>query len=77
LREVLNLDVRAELAQVKVPVLYLQPTKDKLVDPGCAVEMQAVKPGRTVNIDSPHLLLQCEAKVAGEAIAGFVDELAG
>ena len=77
LREVLNLDVRAELAQVKVPVLYLQPTKDRLVDPGCTVEMQAVKPGRTVNIDSPHLLLQCEAKVAGEAIAGFVDELAG
>jgi len=76
-REVLNMDVRAELAQVTVPVLYLQPTKDRLVDPGCAVEMQTVKPGRTVNIDSPHLLLQCEAKAAGEAIAGFVEELVG
>ena len=76
-REVLNLDVRAELAQVNVPVLYLQPTKDKLVDPGCAVEMQAVKPGRTVMIDSPHLVLQCEAKIAGEAITAFVEELAG
>jgi len=76
-REVLNVDVRAELAQVNVPVLYLQPTKDKLVDPGCVAEMQAVKPGRTVMIDSPHLVLQCEAKIAGEAITAFVEELAG
>ncbi|WP_158788452.1 alpha/beta fold hydrolase [Granulicella sp. L46] len=76
-REVLNVDVRAELAQVKVPVLYLQPTKDKLVDPGCLGEMRAVKPGRTEMIESPHLLLQCEAKVAAEAITGFVTELGG
>jgi pimeloyl-[acyl-carrier protein] methyl ester esterase len=76
-REVMNLDVRAELAQVKVPVLYLQPTKDRLVDPGCLGEMQAVKPGRTAMIESPHLILQCEAKIAGEAITGFVTELGG
>jgi pimeloyl-[acyl-carrier protein] methyl ester esterase len=76
-REMLNTDARAELAQVKVPVLYLQPTKDRLVDPACLGEMQAVKPGRTVMIESPHLLLQCEAKVAAEVIAGFVKELAG
>jgi pimeloyl-ACP methyl ester carboxylesterase len=76
-REVLNLDVRAELAQVNVPVLYLQPTKDKLVDPGCVAEMEAVKPGQTVMIESPHLVLQCEAKIAAEAIAAFVAELAG
>jgi pimeloyl-ACP methyl ester carboxylesterase len=76
-REVLNLDVRAELAQVKVPVLYLQPTKDKLVDAGCVAEMQAVKAGRTVMIDSPHLVLQCEPKLAAEAITGFVTELGG
>ncbi len=76
-REILNVDVRAELAQVKVPVLYLQPTRDRLVDAACLEEMQAVKPGRTERIESPHLLLQCEAKIAGEAIAGFVRELAG
>jgi pimeloyl-ACP methyl ester carboxylesterase len=76
-REVLNTEARAELALVKVPVLYLQPTKDRLVDPACLGEMQAVKPGRTVMIDSPHLLLQCEAKISAEVIAGFVKELAG
>jgi pimeloyl-[acyl-carrier protein] methyl ester esterase len=76
-REVMNVDVRTELAQVKVPVLYLQPTKDRLVDAACLGEMQVVKPGRTVNIESPHLLLQCEAKKVAEVIAGFVDELGG
>ena len=76
-REVLNVDVRTELAQVKVPVLYLQPTRDRLVDAACLGEMQAVKPGRTVNVESPHLLLQCEAMKAAEVIAGFVAELAG
>jgi pimeloyl-ACP methyl ester carboxylesterase len=76
-RETMNVDVRTELAQVKVPVLYLHPTRDRLVDSACLGEMQAVKPGRTVNVESPHLLLQCEAKIAGEVIAGFVTELAG
>jgi pimeloyl-ACP methyl ester carboxylesterase len=76
-REMLNTEARAELALVKIPVLYLQPTKDRLVDPACLGEMQAVKPGRTVMIDSPHLLLQCEAKISAEVIAGFVKELAG
>ena len=28
-------------------------------------------------IESPHLVLQCEAKLAGEAIAAFVEELGG
>lgn len=77
MREVLNVDVRAELAQVRVPVLYLQPTKDRLVDAACLREMEAVKPGRVVKVESPHLLLQCEGKVAAEVIAGFVKELAG
>ena len=75
-RETMNVDVRTELAQLKAPVLYLQPARDRLVDAACLGEMQAVKPGRTVTIDSPHLLLQCEAKIAGEAIAKFVEELA-
>jgi pimeloyl-[acyl-carrier protein] methyl ester esterase len=76
-REMLNTEARAELALVKVPVLYLQPTRDRLVDSACLGDMQAVKPGRTVMIESPHMLLQCEAKVAAEVIAGFVKELAG
>jgi pimeloyl-ACP methyl ester carboxylesterase len=74
-REALHVDVRAELAQVRVPVLYLQPTQDRLVDAVCVEEMQAVKAGRTVRIEGPHMLLQCEPAACAEAVAGFVREL--
>jgi pimeloyl-ACP methyl ester carboxylesterase len=74
-REMLNVDVRAELARVKVPVLYVQPSKDRVVDPACVEEMQAVKPGQVAVVDSPHLLLQCEPVLGAEMIVGFVKEL--
>ncbi len=74
-QEVLNVDVRAELAQVKVPVLYLQPTRDRLVDPACLQEMLAVKEGRTATVDAPHMAMQSEPIVCAEVIAGFVREL--
>ena len=73
--EALHVDVRAELAQVRVPVLYLQPTQDRLVDAACLEEMQAAKAGRTVRIEGPHMLLQCEPAACAEAVAGFVREL--
>jgi pimeloyl-[acyl-carrier protein] methyl ester esterase len=74
-REMLNVDVRAELAQVRVPVLYVQASKDRVVDPACVEEMQAVRPGQVVVMDSPHLLLQCEPVLGAEMIVGFVKEL--
>jgi pimeloyl-ACP methyl ester carboxylesterase len=74
-REMMNVDVRAELAQVKVPVLYIQPTKDRLVNPLCLEEMQAVKAGRTVAIDAPHMVLECEPVLCAEVLAEFVKEL--
>ncbi len=76
-REMLNVDVRTELAQVKVPVVYLQPTKDRLVDAACRAEMQVVKEGRVVPMDAPHLVLQSEPILCTEILAEFVRELAG
>jgi pimeloyl-[acyl-carrier protein] methyl ester esterase len=74
-RETLRCDVLADLAQVRVPVLYVQPTQDRVVDPVCLEEIRRVKPGRTVAIDGPHLLLQREPELAAEVVAGFVREL--
>ncbi|MGA8940086.1 MAG: alpha/beta hydrolase [Acidobacteriaceae bacterium] len=76
-REMLNVDVRAELAQVKVPVVYLQPTKDRLVDPACLAEMQAAKEGRAVTLDAPHLALQTEPVLCAEVLERFIGELVG
>ena len=74
-REVLRLDVLADLALVRVPVLYLQPTQDQMVDPRCLEEMQMVRPGRTLAIDGPHLLIRKEPELVAEVVVGFVREL--
>jgi pimeloyl-ACP methyl ester carboxylesterase len=74
-REMLSVDVRAELAQVKVPILYVQATQDRLVDPVCMEELQLVTPARTVAIGGPHLLLQTEPALCAEVVAGFVRDL--
>lgn len=76
-REMLNADARAELALVKVPILYLQPTRDRLVDPGCLADMRAVRDGRVITVDAPHLALQSEPVVCAEILADFVKELVG
>ncbi len=74
-REALNVDVRGELAQVKVPMLYVQPTRDRLVDAACAEELMTVRQGRLVRIDGPHLLMQAKPVLCAEAVAEFVGEL--
>jgi pimeloyl-ACP methyl ester carboxylesterase len=75
-REALHVDVRGELAQVKVPILYLQPTGDRLIHSLCVEEMRLVKPGRMVEIVGPHLLLQAEPALCAEAVVEFLSELA-
>ena len=74
-REALHVDVRAELAQVKVPILYVQPTRDRMINAACVEEMRLVKAGRMVAIDGPHLLMQAEPALCAEAVMGFVREL--
>jgi pimeloyl-ACP methyl ester carboxylesterase len=69
-------DVRAELAQVTVPLLYLQAAADRTVPWQSLEEILAVKPDVTVvRIDGPHLLLQCEAQKSSQAIADFLEHL--
>lgn len=74
-REALHIDVRAELAQVKIPILYVQPTQDRLVAAVCVDQMEVVKPGRRVEIVGPHLLLEAEPGLCAEVVVGFVGEL--
>jgi len=75
MRGVLRCDVLAELAQVRVPILYVQATQDRVVDPECLEEIHGVRPARTVAIDGPHLLVQREPQLVADVVAGFVREL--
>jgi pimeloyl-[acyl-carrier protein] methyl ester esterase len=67
-------DVRAELAQVRVPILYLQAEHDRIVPSRCLNEVRRIKPAIAVaTIDGPHLLLQTKPQQAVETIVKFLD----
>ena len=74
-REALRINVLGDLALAQVPVLYVQPTQDRVVDPECLEEIRRVKTGRTLAIDGPHLLMQTEPELVAEVVMGFVREL--
>lgn len=76
-REVLLVDVRSQLADVRVPVLYLQATRDSVVPAAALVEIQRVLPGvQVARIDGPHFLLQARPGLCAVRIAVFVERLA-
>jgi pimeloyl-ACP methyl ester carboxylesterase len=76
LRAILACDARAELAQVAVPLLYLQAKHDRLVPESCLKEMRRIKPQIEVaTIDGPHLLLQREPQQAAAIVARFIHQV--
>jgi pimeloyl-ACP methyl ester carboxylesterase len=76
LRTVLRCDARAELANVNVPILYLQAGQDRLVPSRCAEEIQRIRPDSAIaRIDGPHLLLQREPQKTADAVVDFIRKL--
>ena len=74
-RAVLACDVRAKLGQVAVPILYLQATRDRLVDPACLEEIRRIRPRTEVaTVAGPHLILQSEPEQAAEVIMRFTEQ---
>ena len=73
-RATLDCDAREELRQVKVPLLYLQATQDRLVGSECLDEIKRLHPETmAISIRARHLLLQREPRAAAQAIAQFLD----
>jgi pimeloyl-[acyl-carrier protein] methyl ester esterase len=71
---VLTCDARAELAQVNVPLLYLQARHDRLVPDSCLGEMLQIKPNIEVASESgPHLLLQRKPQECAKITMKFVE----
>jgi pimeloyl-ACP methyl ester carboxylesterase len=76
LRYVFGSDVRAELSQISVPMLYLQATQDRLVPAFCANEILHTKPEMKIEpIAGPHLLLQREPQQATNFLMNFLSQL--
>jgi pimeloyl-[acyl-carrier protein] methyl ester esterase len=72
-RAVLACEVRAELGQIAVPMLYIQAKRDRLVSASCLEDIQRIRPQMTVvALEGPHLLLQREPQRAAEAVVWFI-----
>jgi len=73
-RAVIDCDARQEIRQIRVPLLYLQATDDRLVGRECLDEIKRLHPETiSISIRAPHLLLQREPRVAARAITQFLD----
>jgi len=72
LRAILQCEVRTELKQITVPILYIQAKQDHLVGSSCLKDIRQIKPQVKVSsLEGPHLLLQCKPQRAAEVVVGF------
>ncbi len=76
MREVQRVNVVDRLAQVRVPVMYLQAIEDRIVPGQAARTIQRALSGRRiVRLEGPHGLLQPAPVAAAHAIENFCREL--
>jgi pimeloyl-ACP methyl ester carboxylesterase len=76
LRAVLETDVTDRLPHIRVPVLYLRATNDKVVPKSAAgLICELVPHARLVEIDSPHFMLQTRAREAAIPVVAFLREV--
>jgi pimeloyl-ACP methyl ester carboxylesterase len=77
LASMMDVDVTAQLAKVRVPALYLRATRDRIVPPRVSREVsRSIPAARVVEIDAPHLLLQTAPALAARHLKSFVNDLA-
>jgi pimeloyl-ACP methyl ester carboxylesterase len=75
LTSIIDVDVAAELVKVRVPVLYLRATRDRLVPPRVFEEISRTNQlAQSADVESPHLLLQTAPAVAARSVKNFVNE---
>jgi pimeloyl-[acyl-carrier protein] methyl ester esterase len=73
LRAVLDVNVSAKLAEIRVPVLYLQGSEDRVVSGNAArLILQLCPTAKIVPFAAPHMLLQTFPAAAARVIAEFV-----
>jgi pimeloyl-ACP methyl ester carboxylesterase len=74
--ETLRVNVLARCRSIRMPVLYLQATRDLLLPDRAGRELQSVIERLSiVRIEGPHLLLQAAAHDCAKAISDFVAAL--
>lgn len=73
LSAVLSVDVSAELAAVRLPLLYLRASQDRLVPQGASALVASLNHmAQVVQIEAPHCLLQAVPAEASSVVAAFL-----
>jgi len=63
-------------ARVSIPVLYIRPKDDRLVNDEAFRAVYSAMPGAAVEtIAGPHLILQREPQAAADAMVAFLDRI--
>lgn len=76
-REVLRVDVRDLIPQIRVPALYLQAARDPVVPPRAMRDFQQRLPQlEVVTLNSPHPILQRRPAQSADAVAAFLQRVA-
>jgi pimeloyl-ACP methyl ester carboxylesterase len=77
LEAVINTNQSQALCRVRVPILYLRATRDRLVTPQASRTIAALAPQtRIVDIEGPHMLLQTAPGATAQTIIQFTSTLA-
>ena len=71
IRAALEVDVRAELARVRLPVLVIEGREDRLL----RSLLRARRDLRAVTLDAPHLVLESAPEESAEVVAAFLRPL--
>ena len=75
-RSALSVDVRAQISECRVPVIYLASTRDEVISRANLDQILEVAPQMQVaEIDGPHLALFTNAFQSSEIITNFVCQL--
>jgi pimeloyl-ACP methyl ester carboxylesterase len=76
-REVLRVDVRDQIQQIRVPTLYLRASRDVVVPARATRDIQQRMPGmKIVTLDTPHPVLQRRPAKSAAAVAEFLARVA-
>jgi pimeloyl-[acyl-carrier protein] methyl ester esterase len=74
---ILTVDVTARLAGVRVPVVYLRATEDRVVPASASLLIRQLCPAAAVTeVAASHFLLQAPATVAARHVVQFVHHVA-
>ncbi|MDR1996022.1 serine aminopeptidase domain-containing protein [Azonexus sp.] len=73
-RAVLTVDVSASLPRIRVPLLYMRASEDRVVSRSCSEQIASVVPHTQIaEITAPHFLLQTLPSLAASRVASFVE----